>query len=91
MDFDNEEIVSRVLLVIAEVQCAELIPNVRALIENSSSLRLQAGGLLALSDLGDREGIDHIARTHPSTKIRNAAKSLLSRIDAQESLPADNE
>ena len=91
LDSDNEIIVMEVLWIIGGAECTELIPNVRALIENSSSFRLQEEGLLTLSDLGDLEGIKHIAQTHPSTKVRDAAKRLLDKMDAQETISADDE
>ncbi len=93
LDSDNEKIVDQVLRLIAQIKCTELIPNVRTVVKESSSLRLQVGGILALMDMGDMEGIGEIAKNHPSKKVRSVATRQLSskQNDEKTDTPEDKE
>ncbi len=71
---DNDRIVEQTLTIIGYTRCTELIPDVREVIANSTSTRVQLAAVLVLVDLEDREGLEAIAASHPNDKVRNTAR-----------------
>lgn len=73
----NPQIVGEILMVVWISGCRELIPEVRAVLMDASSLKVQVSGLHALDALGDLEGLRLVAAHHPSEAIRRRARQML--------------
>lgn len=73
-------IVAEVEVVIGMTRCSGLIPQIREAVATSKDLRVQLSGVVGLWDLSDLEGLEAIAATHPSEKVRKAARRIVENL-----------
>jgi hypothetical protein len=79
----KERVVDRALFVIGYYRYDDLLPQVREIVWSGDTTFIQLSAISTLDWLGDKEGLQQVARDHPSEKIRNAAKKLMELGDSE--------